>query len=99
MRIEPLKLMPVKQDMGIGSAAPAAEGQKGFGQFLNDALDKVNGLQQDSAKASVELAAGNLQDISQATIAATKASLALQLTMQIRNKVLDAYNEVMRMQV
>ena len=48
---------------------------------------------------SAKLATGKIEDISQVTIAAEKASIALQLTMQVRNKVMDAYQEVMRMQV
>jgi len=75
------------------------EGKKNFGEFLTEALGEVNSLQQDAAKASFNLAAGNLQDISQVTIAAEKATIAMQLTMQVRNKVVDAYQEIMRMQV
>nr|WP_255711061.1 flagellar hook-basal body complex protein FliE [Pelosinus baikalensis] len=75
------------------------EGKKNFGEFLTEALGEVNSLQQDAAKASFDLAAGKLQDISQVTIAAEKATIAMQLTMQVRNKVVDAYQEIMRMQV
>jgi len=75
------------------------EGKKNFGEFLTEALGEVNSLQQNAAKASFDLAAGNLQDISQVTIAAEKATIAMQLTMQVRNKVVDAYQEIMRMQV
>lgn len=72
---------------------------KEFGQLLAEALDDVNTLQQNANNAALQLAAGKIDDISQVTIAAEKASLALQLTMQVRNKVVDAYQEVMRMQV
>jgi flagellar hook-basal body complex protein FliE len=75
------------------------EGKKNFGEFLTEALGEVNSLQQDAAKASFNLAAGKLQDISQVPIAAEKATIAMQLTMQVRNKVVDAYQEIMRMQV
>ena len=46
-----------------------------------------------------KLAAGELEDISQAVVASEKADIALQLTLQVRNKVVDAYQEIMRMQV
>ena len=99
MRIEPLKLMQVTSPTSsISSTAPVETG-KTFSQFLTDALDDVNTLQQNAEKASFDLAAGRIQDVSQAVIAAEKASIALQLTMQVRNKVVDAYQEVMRMQV
>ncbi|MDD4601695.1 Flagellar hook-basal body complex protein FliE [bioreactor metagenome] len=99
MRIEPLKLMPVISSMPNTSAAAPAEAGKTFSQFLTNALEDVNALQQNAEKASFDLAAGKIQDVSQAVIAAEKASIALQLTMQVRNKVIDAYQEVMRMQV
>ena len=72
---------------------------KTFGQLLSDALDNVNTLQQKAAQASTDLATGKIEDISQVVIAGEKASVALQLTIQVRNKVLESYQEMMRMQV
>ncbi|AJQ27312.1 MULTISPECIES: flagellar hook-basal body complex protein FliE [Pelosinus] len=99
MRIEALKLTPVNSNMVEKVTPQIEEGKKNFGEFLTEALGEVNSLQQDAAKASFDLAAGKLQDISQVTIAAEKATIAMQLTMQVRNKVVDAYQEIMRMQV
>ena len=100
MRIEALKLMPVSSSTRNPVITPPVEGSaKNFGEFLTEALGEVNSLQQTAAAASYDLAAGKLQDISQVTIAAEKANIAMQLTMQVRNKVIDAYQEVMRMQV
>lgn len=79
-----------------GKAAPAG---KSFGAVLHDALNGVNTLQKQAEQASIDLAAGRVDDVAQVAIATEKASLALQLTIQVRNKVLDAYQEVMRMQV
>lgn len=73
--------------------------EKSFGEYLSKALDEVNELQVTSKEASAKLAAGEIEDISQVVIAGEKASVAIQLTMQIRNKAVDAYQEVMRMQV
>ena len=70
-----------------------------FGQLLTNALGDVNKVQLDAKQASIDLAAGKIQDVSEAVIATEKASIALQLTMQVRNKVIDAYQEIMRMQV
>ena len=97
MRIEQLKLTPVNSAAKI--AETPAKTDKSFGEYLNNALDQVNQLQQKSTQASVDLAAGKIQDVSQAVIATEKATIALQLTMQVRNKVVDAYQEMMRMQV
>jgi flagellar hook-basal body complex protein FliE len=70
-----------------------------FGELLSNALGDVNKLQLDANQASINLATGKVQDISEAVIATEKASMALQLTMQVRTKVIDAYQEIMRMQV
>jgi flagellar hook-basal body complex protein FliE len=99
VRVEAIKLTPVSSSSLEQVAPQKEENNKNFGEFLTDALGEVNGLQQNAAKASFDLAAGKLQDISQVTIAAEKATIAMQLTMQVRNKVIDAYQEVMRMQV
>lgn len=99
MRIEPLKLMMPNTKPFEEAAAPVETDDKSFGKIFSDALGEVNQLQNDSQKASLDLATGKLQDVSQVVIAAEKAGIALQLTMQVRNKVVEAYQEVMRMQV
>ena len=98
MQIEAVKLLPTQVKAVGGELKPQVE-NKSFGEFFAEALDDVNKLQQQSSKASIDLAAGKIEDISQVTIAAEKASIAMQLTMAVRTKVLDAYQEVMRMQV
>lgn len=98
MQIGALKLAPITGNK-VESIEVSKQPEKSFGEFLSDALNSVNQLQQDASQASLNLAAGKIQDISEVTIAAEKATVALQLTMQVRNKVVDAYQEVMRMQV
>lgn len=70
-----------------------------FGEFLNSAIQQVNGLQQESEKLNEALALGLTDNIQQVMIASEKASVAMQFTMQVRNKVLDAYQEIMRMPI
>jgi flagellar hook-basal body complex protein FliE len=84
---------------GVSGTTTTIPAEKSFGQFLTDALDNVNDLQQQAEQASADLAAGKINDISQVVIAGEKASVALQLTIQVRNKVLESYQEMMRMQV
>lgn len=72
---------------------------KEFGQYLAEALANVEAAQQEAASAAQRLATGEIKDIAEVTIASEKASLALQLTVQVRNKVLEAYQEMMRMPV
>ncbi|HEY8391179.1 MAG TPA: flagellar hook-basal body complex protein FliE [Capillibacterium sp.] len=70
-----------------------------FQEMLKGYLDEVNQLQLKSEELDRQLAAGTLENIHEATIAAEKAALALELTIQIRNKVVEAYQEIMRMSI
>lgn len=99
MRIEPLKLLPVNTDNKVDLKENANLENNNFSQFLSEAIGSVNNLQLQAEKASLDLAAGKVEDVSQVIVATEKASVALQLTMQVRNKVVEAYQEIMRMQV
>ena len=66
---------------------------------MQDALSEVNQLQLASDKQNALLAAGEVQDVSQVIVAGQKAEIALQLTLQLRNRAVAAYQEIMRMQV
>ena len=70
-----------------------------FAKFLSDALGQVNDLQKNADVASLGLASGQVQDLSTVMVALEKASLSMSLTVAVRDKVLDAYNQVMRMQM
>lgn len=75
-----------------------ASGQS-FGDFLKEAIGEVTDLQIKAEQASVDLATGKIDDIAQVVIAAEKATVALQMAIQVRNKVLESYQEMMRLQV
>ncbi|MFS0865110.1 flagellar hook-basal body complex protein FliE [Fredinandcohnia sp. 179-A 10B2 NHS] len=77
----------------------ASEAQKEFSSFLKDALNNVNEAQHTSDKMTEKLINGENVDLHQVMIASEKASVSLQATLQIRNKVIEAYQEIMRMQV
>lgn len=70
-----------------------------FSLFFNDALNKVNELQLDSDAYKKLLITGEVDNLHDVTIAAEKANISLQLTLGIRNKVVEAYREIMRMQI
>lgn len=70
-----------------------------FGEFLNSAIKQVDGLQKESEKLNESLAMGLTDNIHQVMIASEKASIAMQFTMQVRNKIMDAYQEIMRMPI
>lgn len=85
-----VKWAGTKNDLPAGSS---------FGQYLGQALGEVNRLQQEAEQAAVKLVTGEIEDVQQAVLAAEKAMLSLQLALQLRNKVLEAYQEIMRMSV
>ncbi|PZE22457.1 flagellar hook-basal body complex protein FliE [Paenibacillus xerothermodurans] len=70
-----------------------------FGSFLTDAMNKLSAQQQNVDMLNDKFAMGEISDVHQLMIAAEKASLGLELTVQVRNKVIDAYQDVMRMQL
>jgi len=72
---------------------------KPFSEYLKNAVKETNTLLLESEKLADQFAAGITDNIHEVLIAAEKASIALQFTTQIRNKILDAYNEIMRMQI
>jgi len=72
---------------------------EGFGQILRDAITTTNDLQKQSNQEIEKLMAGESQDLHETIIAVQKADLSFQMMMQVRNKLLQAYQEIMRMQV
>jgi flagellar hook-basal body complex protein FliE len=77
---------------------PSKNGDGGnFDAVVNEALSKVSQLQTDVDEAIGELAKGG--DITNAVLAVEKADMTFQLMVEIRNKLLRTYEEVMRMQV
>lgn len=75
------------------------DNQKGFGSILEGAMGEVNHLQNAADQAVEELATGRSEDVHNTMIALQKADVSFQLLMQIRNKVVSAYETVMRMQI
>jgi flagellar hook-basal body complex protein FliE len=76
-----------------------ADTQKSFAASLKDAVQQVNVAQKDSDLKMQELATGKSQNIHETMIAAEKADIALRLMVQVRNKMIEAYQEIMKMQV
>lgn len=85
--------------MGHEKTEETKKGMVPFAEYFKNALENTNSLILESEKLAEEFAAGRTDNIHQVLIAAEKADIALQFTMQIRNKILDAYTEIMRMQI
>ena len=70
-----------------------------FGELVLDGLDRLDGVQRTADQLSVQAATGDLQNIHDYTIAATQAAVTTQVTVAVRNKAVEAFTEIMRMQV
>lgn len=70
-----------------------------FGNLLTDGLDRLEGLQNDSSNLAVKAATGDLSSIHDYTIAAAEASTATQLAVSLRNTGLQAFNQIMSLQI
>jgi flagellar hook-basal body complex protein FliE len=77
-----------------GGAASAGSGPS-FGDTLQNAFENVNALQNNAAGAATQFALGQSSDIHSVMIAGQKAGIALELTTEVRNKVVDAYQSIM----
>ncbi len=78
-------------------AAPNAG--PGFKELLQEQIDQVNQLQNDARAAIEDLATGRRNDVESVMIATVKADTAFRLLLQVRNKVLDMYEEIKQMRV
>lgn len=95
-----VNMTPLAMNIQEAAGVQKSDGEQlSFGQFFQDALREVNNLQMQSQEMKKQLLTGNVEDIHQVLIAGEKAGVALQLTVQVRNKVIEAYQEIMRMQV
>ncbi|WP_461200426.1 flagellar hook-basal body complex protein FliE [Anoxybacillus sp. TBDG-1] len=94
-RIQRTVLSPAVQHQAI----KPVEAQQAFSQFLKEAINEVNKQQIESDQLTTKLVKGEHVDLHNVMIASQKASVSLQLAIEVRNKVIEAYQEVMRMQV
>lgn len=86
---------PATQAIPPGNAAAGASFKDTVKSLLSDVNDKVT----QSDQLSRDLATGKTNDVSKVVTSVEEANLAMQFTLAIRNKLLDAYNEISRMQV
>jgi len=71
----------------------------GFGSMLTSGLERLEGMHDASDRLAVQAATGDLTDIHDYMIASTETSVATELTVAVRNKAVEAFTEIMRMQV
>ncbi|HHW23178.1 MAG TPA: flagellar hook-basal body complex protein FliE [Clostridiaceae bacterium] len=98
MAIQGINSVGSMASVPVNTAGKANESVN-FKDLLIDALNNVNALEQESARMTEDFIAGRTDNIHSVLIAGEKASISLQFVMEVRNKVLEAYQEIMRMQI
>lgn len=99
--IPPIGLGRVDLDPHSMRIAPTAQASpaKSFGEVLADTVGEVQRLQDEADVTIKKLVAGEITDVTDAMMAVEKADVSFQTMMAVRNKVVAAYEEIMRMQV
>lgn len=87
---------PMRQEPG--GSSKTEKGAPSFQSVLGDLVREVNGLQKDADRSIEGLISGETTNIHDVTTRMTEASIAFDLMMEVRNKLLDAYQQVVRMQ-
>jgi flagellar hook-basal body complex protein FliE len=83
-----------------GETAPVEDSNAAsFASVLKSKLTDLNAQQADAGKASEDMATGRVDDVAQTMLRIEQANVSLQMATQVRNKVLEAYQEVLRMQM
>jgi flagellar hook-basal body complex protein FliE len=83
----------------IGSANSSSSGADGFGSLVKDAVNSIDKTEKSAEQQIAKAVTGESPDLHQTIIALQSADLKFQLGLQVRNKLIGAYDEIMRMQV
>jgi flagellar hook-basal body complex protein FliE len=86
-------------DLLQGKSKTAKTEGKDFGDVLKETLNEVNELQKEGQKAMSDIATGQVKDLHQAAIAIDKAELSMKMMLEVRNKAINAYKEILRTQI
>ncbi len=98
--VEPIKgVSNIITEANALKARESGPGKGGFEDMLKESLEKVNTLQGEADRSIEGMATGKGGDLHDTMIAIEKADLSFNLMVQVRNKLIAAYEEIMRMQV
>ncbi len=70
-----------------------------FDKILKESIEEVNSFQKNADKAMADIASGEVKDLHQAAIAIDRAEISMKMMLEIRNKALNAYKEILRTQI
>lgn len=100
IRVPGIGMQPVEVDpKRLRPPQPAAPQGGSFKDVLTEAVGEVQRLQTEADATIKKLVAGEIKDVTEAMVAVEKADVAFQTMMTVRNKMVQAYEEIMRMQV
>lgn len=97
--LETANLENKNSKIDMNPAASGNEAGPSFAATLKEAINNVNQVHLDADRKAQELATGKTDDIAGVMLASEKADIALRVMVQVRNKIIDAYQEIMKMQV
>lgn len=96
--MDALKGISQKTVSGYGIEKTKSSGEDGFGATLKSLVDQADAQMTEAGRKAEEFALGKHHDIHEVMVATEKADLSFRLLIQLRNKVVEAYQEIMRMQ-
>ncbi len=97
--IPPVGVGAVSGVAGAATGTPAAQDTDGFAAVLASSFDRLQGVQRSVDSLAVQAATGDLRDVHDYMIASSEAKLATEMVVTIKNKAVEAFNEIMRMPV
>jgi len=84
---------------GAASKDGSGKAAEGFGKMLENLVGEADSLQKESDAAVKKFATGEIEDVHQVMLSMNRADLSFRMMLEVRNKLMDAYSDVMRMQV
>lgn len=99
MAIEAISYIPPGQPIALADEVTSEKGGADFSAWLSQQVDVLNRQLIDSDNQLRALAVGEVENLHQVMMSLEKAKLSFELSMQVRNKLLEAYQDIMRMQI
>jgi flagellar hook-basal body complex protein FliE len=88
----------LQRSLGAASPVPVKPGGQGFGDLLTNLVDKVDGLQKTADASVADVITGKVTDVHQVAVKVQEAGVAFDLMLGVRNRLMDAYQELIKMQ-
>lgn len=92
-------ILPNELQKGNGASAKPETGGESFADVLKKSINETNELQVQGEQAATDIATGQVKDLHQAAIAIDKAETSMKLMLEVRNKAVSAYKEILRTQM